>query len=425
MKLLKLGCALALFSIFTSCDQKKNKESNIQNPVEEISYEVDTTNYLYNINIDTLQIYQNKVKRNQSLSDILSNEGVDHAQIFELAHHAKGIFDVRKIKVGNDYTLLYKQDSNKTLDYFIYDIDDINYVVFNLADSNNVFTGEKPVTLNKREVDGVITASLYQTLMDQEESPLLVNLLSDVFAWQIDFFHIQKNDAFKVIFYEKIVDEEVIGIDHIEACLFTHQGKDYYAFEYLYNDKDEYFDEFGNSLRKEFLKAPLHFSRISSSFSYKRYHPVQKRYKAHLGTDYAAPIGTPIHTVGDGEITAAGYSKYNGNYVKVRHNSVYTTQYLHMNKIKKGIRRGVMVKQGDMIGTVGKTGLATGPHLCFRFWKNGQQVDPRRQEIPSSDPLPDSLLIDYHKYIMPLKLELDKDHLIVAENDSTTVNTSS
>ncbi|ANQ51209.1 peptidoglycan DD-metalloendopeptidase family protein [Flammeovirga sp. MY04] len=425
MKFLKLGCALALFSVFASCDQQKNKDANTEEVGEEISYEVDTTNYLYNINIDTLEVEQNKVKRNQNLSDILKDEGVSNVQIFELANQSKGIFDVRKIKVGNNYTLLFKQDSTKTLDYFIYDIDDINYVVFNLADSNNVFTGEKPVTLNKREVEGVITASLYQTLVDQEESPLLVNLLSDVYAWQIDFFHIQKGDAFKVIFYEKIVDEKVIGIDHIEAGLFTHQGKDYYAFDYLYNDKNEYFDEFGNSLRKEFLKAPLHFSRISSSFSYKRFHPVQKRYKAHLGTDYAAPIGTPIHTVGDGEIVAAGYSKYNGNYVKVRHNSVYTTQYLHMNKIKKGIRRGVMVKQGDVIGFVGKTGLATGPHLCFRFWKNGKQVDPRRQEIPSSDPLPDSLLGDYHKYIMPIKLELDKDHLIVSENDSTTVDPTS
>ncbi|NLR89880.1 peptidoglycan DD-metalloendopeptidase family protein [Flammeovirga agarivorans] len=398
-----------------SCETSNNNtEVNDQLTTDSIYVEVDTSEYLYNINIDTLVVKEGKIRRNQNLSDVLTKYDIDYSTIYKLANNSKGVFDVRRIKYGQKYTLLFGADSNR-VDYFIYEEDDINYVVFNVKDSCTVYKGEKPVTLQKKEVHGDITSSLYQTLTDQNESPLLVNLLSDVFAWQIDFFHIQKGDGFKVIFFEKVVEDSVVGIDHIEAAMFRHLGKDYYAFDYEYNGKQEYFDEFGNSLRKEFLKAPLHFSRISSSFSRRRYHPVQKRYKAHLGTDYAAPIGTPIHAVGDGEIIAATYSKYNGNYVKIRHNSVYTTQYLHMNKIKKGIRRGVRVTQGDVIGYVGKTGLASGPHLCYRFWKNGKQVDSRKQELPSSEPLPDSLITSYQEQIMPLKLELDKVDLIMSK----------
>ncbi|AZQ60922.1 hypothetical protein EI427_01435 [Flammeovirga pectinis] len=404
---------LSTIGNFQSCSTPSTEKEEIV-IIDTVEVEIDSSAYIYAINVDSMTVEQNVVKRNQSLADILTASNVEYKEIFKLANNAKPVFDVRRLKVGKDYTLLFTNDSISKLNYFIYQEDPINYVVFDLIDSCNVYRGEKPVEIVKKEVASDIQLSLYQSLIDLDESPALVNELADVFAWQIDFFHIQKGDAFKVVFYEKEVDGTVVGIDHIEAALFTHQGKDYYAFDYNYNGKKEYFDEFGNSLRKEFLKAPLHFSRISSSFSRKRFHPVQKRYKAHLGTDYAAPIGTPIHSVGDGEIVAAQYSKYNGNYVKVRHNSVYTTQYLHMSKIKKGIRRGVKIKQGDIIGYVGKTGLATGAHLCYRFWKNGKQVDPRRQEIPSSDPLPDSVVQEYQEIIMPIKLELDKVDLITS-----------
>lgn len=399
---------ISVIGMFFSCNSTRRENTNqiIEDTVSIV--EIDTSTYLYEINVDTLTVEQSIIKKNQNLADILSDNNVDYSNIYKLASNSKPIFDVRKLKRGNDYTLLKSQDSTQTLRYFIYQEDPIHYIVFDLLDSNKVYAGDKPIEIIKKEVAASIDLSLYQSLIDLNESPVLVNALSDVFAWQIDFFHIQKGDAFKVILYEKIVDNEVIGIDHIEAAFFKHQDKNFYAFEYDYKDKPQFFDEKGNSLKKEFLKAPLHFSRISSSFSRRRFHPVQKRYKAHLGTDYAAPIGTPIHSVGDGVIADARYSKYNGNYVKVRHNSVYTTQYLHMSKIKKGIKKGTTVKQGDVIGYVGKTGLATGPHLCFRFWKNGQQVDPRRQEIPSSDSLPDSLIHQYEKAILPLKKELDK-----------------
>lgn len=402
---------LIVISSSISCNQSQHEGNSIV--LDSAIVEIDTSIYLYNINVDSLLVEENQVKKNQNLSDILSENNIDYPTIFQLANNAKPVFDVRKLKRGNDYTLLKAQDSTESLLYFIYQEDPIHYIVFDLLDSNNVYTGDKPIEIVKKEVGATIDLSLYQSLIDLNESPALVNALSDVFAWQIDFFHIQKGDAFKVIFHEKMVDNKIIGIDHIEAAYFKHLDKDYFAFDYYYNGKNQFFDEHGSSLKKEFLKAPLHFSRISSSFSRKRYHPVQKKYKAHLGTDYAAPIGTPIHSVGDGVIAEAKYSKYNGNYVKVRHNSVYTTQYLHMSKIKKGIRKGVTVKQGDIIGYVGKTGLASGPHLCYRFWKNGQQVDPRKQEIPSSDPLPDSLMIEYKQAITPIKLELNEVQLPV------------
>jgi murein DD-endopeptidase MepM/ murein hydrolase activator NlpD len=212
-------------------------------------------------------------------------------------------------------------------------------------------------------------------------------MLVDVYAWQIDFFRIQKGDWFKVIYEEKLVDGQPVGVGKILAVQFKHEGRQFQAYYFDQGSGTDYFDEEGNSLRKAFLKAPLNFTRISSRYTPRRFHPVQKRWKAHLGTDYAAPTGTPIQTVGDGVVVEAGYNSGNGNYVKVKHNGTYTTQYLHMSRIAKGMRKGAHVKQGQTIGFVGSTGLATGPHLCFRFWKNGKQVDALKVEIPPSEPI--------------------------------------
>ncbi len=217
--------------------------------------------------------------------------------------------------------------------------------------------------------------------------PLLTNVLVDIFAWQVDFFRIQKGDLFKVILEEQVIDGEMVGIQRVVAAYFEHYDVPYYAIHFDQEGENEYFDENGSSLRKAFLKAPLNYYRIRSRFSLKRFHPVLKRYKAHLGTDYVADTGTPIRTVGDGVITEATYKRNNGNYVKIRHNSTYSTQYLHMSKIASGIRPGVKVTQGQTIGYVGSTGLATGPHLCFRFWQNGRQVNPMSVELPPSRPI--------------------------------------
>jgi murein DD-endopeptidase MepM/ murein hydrolase activator NlpD len=245
------------------------------------------------------------------------------------------------------------------------------------------------------------------TLVENGGNAELANALGDLYAWQIDFFRIQKNDKFKVIYEELFVEDESVGIHKIISAEFEHFGEKFLAFNF-HQGQDDYFDEKGESLRKAFLKAPLKYSRISSRYSLRRYHPVQKRYKAHLGTDYAAPRGTPVYAVGDGIVTEARYKKYNGNYVKIRHNSVYTTQYLHMQKIKSGIRPGKKVKQGDVIGYVGSTGLATGPHCCFRFWKNGQQVDPFRQKIPPSQPVAEENMKAFKRARRIQQRELDK-----------------
>ncbi len=352
---------------------------------------------LYGIVIDSLEVVRDKIKRNQNLSDILTRYNVPFSQINELATKSKDVFDVRKLNYGKPYIILAKKDSLSTATHFIYEPNAFEYVVYQLKDSIKAAKFEKPIETRERELIAEINSSMYEAILEKNASPLLVNRLVDVFAWQIDFFRIQKGDLFKVIYEEQLVDGEVVGIGKIKGAYFEHFGNSYYAVYFDQGSGVDYFDEEGKSLRKAFLRAPLNYTRISSRYSLRRFHPVQKRYKAHLGTDYAAPTGTPIRTVGDGIIIEARYKRNNGNYVKVKHNANYTTQYLHMSKIAKGIKPGVKVKQGQTIGFVGSTGLATGPHLCFRFWKNGRQVDALKVELPPSEPIKAEFLEEYNK----------------------------
>lgn len=260
-----------------------------------------------------------------------------------------------------------------------------------------------------REVSGEINSSLYESLVEKGASPELTMRLADIYAWSIDFFRIQEGDHYKVIYEEQFIDDSIsVGVGRILAADFNHGGESFYSFYYSKGEEySDYFDENGKTLRKAFLKAPLNFSRISSRYNPKRFHPVLKRVKAHLGTDYAAAHGTPIMATASGEVIAAAYTRGNGNYVKIRHNSTYTTQYLHMSKFAKGMRKGKIVKQGDVIGYVGSTGLATGPHVCYRFWKNGKQVDPLREKLPAADPVKEEYLEDYKSKMLELKARLD------------------
>lgn len=362
----------------------------------------------YGILTDSLVIKKNKVKKNESISNILLRHHIPWPGINKMAEKAKKVFDVRKIKAGKKYTVLCNNDSIQKAQYLVYETNAKEYIVFDLRDGMKVYKGEKPVTKKVMAASGIINSSLYATLQKHNINPSLAISLSEVFAWQVDFYRIQKGDKFKVIYEEEFVDEESIGIGRIKAAYFKHASRDYYGVYFEQNKRGEYFDEDAKSLRKAFLKAPLQYSRISSRYSKKRFHPVQKRYKAHLGTDYAAPTGTPIRAVGDGRVTRAQYQKYNGKYVKIKHNSVYTTQYLHMSKIANGIKAGSWVKQGQVIGYVGSTGLATGPHLCYRFWKNGKQVDALRVKIPSSNPVKSANLEIYNKIKNRMITELDK-----------------
>lgn len=402
----KVFLSLNLLVYLLSCSPEvKENETELVEKKDTII--VPEPKYLYGIQIDSFDIKADKIKRNQNLSEILNPHNVDYKTIDQLAKKSKSIFDVRKIKTGNPYTLLCARDSASSAKYMIYEKDKVEFVVFDLSDSLDIYTSKKKVDTIRQTLTGVIMNSLYVTIQEKGANVELTNVLADLYAWQIDFFRIQKNDKFKVIYDELFVDDESVGIHKIQAAEFEHFGNNFYAY-YFHQGEDDYFDEKGESLRKAFLKAPLKYSRISSRYSLKRYHPVQKRYKAHLGTDYAAPYGTPIYAVGDGVISEARYKKFNGNYVKIRHNSVYTTQYLHMQKIKSGIKPGKKVKQGDVIGYVGSTGLATGPHCCFRFWKNGYQVDPFRQKIPPSEPVKEENMSSYKKAMRSWQKELDK-----------------
>jgi murein DD-endopeptidase MepM/ murein hydrolase activator NlpD len=375
----------------------------------------------FGIGSEGYNVIKAKIHPNQFLADILLPYNISYAEITHLAEKSKKIFDTRKLNSGKNYTLLCLNDSSQRAEFFIYEISTVEFVVYDLRDTMSVYRGSRPTETESRTASGIIYSSLYQTLVDQDLSPALAMELADIYAWSIDFYRIQKEDAFKLIYTVKKVDDEVVGIDEIQAAVFYHFNAPYYAFEFNQGDQTDYFDEEGNSLRKAFLQAPLKFSRISSGFSNRRFHPVQKRYKAHLGTDYAAPSGTPIMTVGDGIVVEAQYKQYNGNYVKVKHNSTYTTQYLHMSKIATGIKPGVRVKQGQTIGYVGSTGLATGPHVCFRFWKNGAQIDHRREKIPPSEPISPGYKEAYEIYLKEWKAKLDSIQLPQGKSELATI----
>lgn len=371
---------VAILGLMACGSEPKDKQEKNEQIEEEVMDQ-------YGFVTDSFLVVKDQVKRNQNLSSILLPYGVPYSTIDELAKASKEVFDVRKLAAGKPYTIYCTKDSSGLATCFVYEPNATEYVVFNMQDSVHIYKGKKDIEKRTRYVKGVVNSSLYVDLKKAGADPLLAIELSEIYAWTIDFYRIQKGDEFEMVYVENYVDGKSIGVDRILASTFTHFGKPIKAYFFEGDDEKGYFDDKGNNLKKAFLKAPVKYSRISSGFSMRRFHPVQKRFKAHLGTDYAAPKGTPIMAVGDGVITEARYKANNGNYVKMRHNSVYSTQYLHMSKIASGIKPGVRVSQGDVIGYVGSTGLATGPHVCFRFWKNGKQVDHRREELPPSEPI--------------------------------------
>jgi len=379
--ILVMGTALLFMLTNINKDKKAVEKLDVIQEIVEPSYE-------YNILVDSFNVIKGSVKRGQTMGEILYLNHIDHFEINKIVKKSKGIFDVRRVNTGKKYTVICASDSTKKAQYFIYEIDATNYVVFDLRGEIDVYKGKKPVTVKLKTASGIIKSSLWLTMEEQKLSPKLTAELSTIYAWTIDFFKIQKNDGFRVYYEDKYINGEYIGIGRLLAAEFTHKGQDFYSFYYRENENfGDYYDDQGKTLRKAFLMAPVDYKRISSRYSKRRKHPVTGRWKGHFGTDYAAERGTPIWSTANGTIIAATYTKNNGNYVKVRHNGTYTTQYLHMSKIKPGIRKGVFVKQGDIIGYVGSTGLATGPHVCYRFWKNDKQVDPFKQKLPPGDPI--------------------------------------
>jgi len=391
-----LTALLGIFVLlFISDYQQSLYDQSSSTEVEIIEEELENT-IEFGIDKSQYEIIEGKIKPNEFLANLLLPHHINYTTIDALAKKSKEVFDVRKIVAGKKYKIFKSLDSLNKAQFFIYQPNAIDYVVYELGDSLKIYKGQKEVEIRERSISGIINSSLYECLQENNSSPALAVEMADIFAWTIDFYRIQKGDWFKAIYEVKYVDGEAIGIGNIKAVEFSHFKKSFYAFHFEQGDhKDDYFDENAESLRKAFLKSPLKFSRLSSRYTMRRFHPVQKRWKAHLGTDYAAPTGTPIMATGDGVVIQASYTKGNGKYVKIKHNSVYTTQYLHMSR--RNVKNGQYVQQGDIIGYVGSTGLATGPHVCYRFWKNGKQVDHLREDFPSAEPVEEVYLADFKK----------------------------
>jgi murein DD-endopeptidase MepM/ murein hydrolase activator NlpD len=365
---------------------------------------------------DSLNHQTFSVSKNETLSDILLKHGVLGTEIIQIVDDAKEVLDVKKIVAGNFYHTFTYDDSLNTLVYFVYEKSPKHFVVFDLRDSVNVYESEKEVIVRENQKSAVIDHSLYVSLMNADATPELAIILSQIFAWQIDFYHLQKGDHFKVIYDELFVDDKFFAIGTIKAALFSHSGKDFYAIPFTQDSVYQYFDEEGNSLRKAFLKAPLEFGRISSRYSKSRLHPVLKTHRPHLGVDYAAPVGTPIRTTGDGIVSDIGYNRGSGKFIKIRHNSIYATMYLHLSRYSKGIKKGSKVQQGQVIGYVGSTGLSTGPHLDYRFFVNGNPVDPLKVEVPPSHPVKKELRAEYEVQRDSVMKLLNKVEIIAAKN---------
>ena len=373
-------CLIAGFMGLSSFEADTHKDELTTASIEE-----STATSLFGLSTQGYIVEEHTVQKGEFLSTILQRYKIDLARISEVADKAKNIFDVRKISVGRPYTILV--NASGKADYFIYQPNKIDYVIYGLNDQIEVRTGKNDVITEVHTVAGVINNSLYQTLDEHSVSPDLAVQLADIYGWAVNFYRINKGDWFKITYERKEVDGELVGAGKILSAIFSHHGKEYQAhyFKAEGADKGAYYDQDGKSLRRAFLKAPLKYSRISSRFTMRRFHPVQRVWKAHLGTDFAAPKGTPIIATGSGVVIASAFDRANGNYVKIKHDHTYTTQYLHMSK--RAVKNGDRVAQGEVIGYVGSTGLATGPHVCYRFWKNGKQVDALAQEFPPAEPI--------------------------------------
>ncbi|UII77919.1 peptidoglycan DD-metalloendopeptidase family protein [Flagellimonas sp. HMM57] len=400
------GALLALL-IVVSCKEEKVL---VQDTAPEEPLEKQVVKH-FGFNLEEFNVVHDTVRNGDSFGELMLKNKVDYPKIYNISENFKDTFDVRKIMVGKPYVILKSKDTSEVAEVFIYQNDRINYTVVDLRDSVRAYKSKKKVKYVEREASGIIETSLSEAILDQGIDYNITLNLSEIYAWSIDFFRLEKGDKFKVIYKERYINDSIYaGAEPIEAAFFEHKGKPIYAFAYeadSLKQMTDYFDEEANNLRSTFLKAPIKFGyRLSSRYNLKRriaYYGYKVR--PHKGTDYAAPIGTPIIATADGTVTESRRRGGNGKYVKIRHNGTYSTQYLHMRNQK--VKKGEFVRQGDVIGWVGMTGNTGGPHVCYRFWKNGSQVDPLREKLPAAEPIADSLRTDYIATITPLKAQLD------------------
>ena len=366
--------------------------------------------YKYGYNIDQYIFEEKKIKSGDTFGDILEGVGIDYPEIYEALQKTKGDVNFKKLQIGKPYTLIFSKDTLRSLKAFVYHPSVEGYSFIQLKDSVFGETIVKPKSYKEMEASGIIDNSLYLTLEEQNMNPLLTYYLSDIYAWTIDFFRLEKGDRFKVIYTESFVDDTIsVGISRIKAAYFLHRGNEQYAFEYETDSIKgivEYLDQDAKNLRRAFLQSPIKFGRVSSRYNLRRriaYYG--NRIRPHKGTDFAAPVGTPILSTANGVIVKSSYTRANGRYVTVKHNNTYSTQYLHMQK--SNVRVGQQIEQGDVIGWVGMTGNTSGPHVCYRFWKNGLQVAPFKQKLPEVKPVSESLKKQYFRDISLVRSQLD------------------
>ena len=367
-------------------------------------------NIEFGFNLDNFKVKKDTIRFGDSFGEIMEENKIGYPKIYQITNKIKDSFDVRWLTAGKPYTVLSSKDSLEKPQVFIYQPNKVNYVVIHIGDSVYAYNKKKPITIVKKYASGVITSSLSESMDNQGLPYQLITDMSDIYAWTIDFFRLQKGDKFKIIYNERFIEDSIFaGIKSIDAAYFEHNNESFYAFNYKADslkETVEYYDEKTQSLQRTFLKGPLKFSNVSSRFNLKRKIAFYgNRVKAHKGTDFAAPVGTEILATADGRIIESRRKGGNGNYVKIRHNSTYSTQYLHMKK--RLVKVGQYVKQGDVIGQVGMTGNTSGPHVCYRFWKNGRQVDPFKQKLPAGKSVPKSQKTKYEQFILPIKQVLE------------------
>lgn len=389
------------------------REENVQIIEEELAYVEPVIDdvYEFGFNLNDYYVKRDTVRAGDSFGEIMQRHKIGYPRIFQIAEKARDSFDIRKLQIGRPYTLLCTKDSLQEPKCFIYQPNREEYIVINFQDSIHAYTSRKPIKYVEKEMSGIISSNISETLAQQGISFILAYKMSDIYAWTIDFTRLQKGDRFKVIYTDKYIDDSIYaGIDNIKAAVFEHKNQPFYAFEFetdsIKRIKD-YFSEEANNLRRAFLQAPVEYKRISSRYNLSRRIALYgNKIRPHKGTDFAADIGTPIRSTANGTVTKSSFTRGNGNYVKIKHNSTYETQYLHMKK--QNVKVGQYVRQGDVIGWVGMTGNTSGPHVCYRFWKNGHQVDPFREKLPEAEPISDALKTKYLDYIAPIKVQIDK-----------------
>ncbi len=378
-----------LFLLLVSCTPTQKPKNELANTVTDSvsNNNVNSPVFMYGIPSDSFDLVSGHIKRNGFLSEILLKHGISMQEIDQTLKNSKSVFDVRKIRSGNNYILFCDKDSVARARYLVYEHDATTCYVFSFNDSLNITLFRKEIKSEIKYITATIETSLWDAMVSSDLPRSLVNELSNIFAWTVDFFGLQKGDSFKVVYEELFVDGESLGTGKIYGAQFNRKGASITAVPFIQDGKESFFDVEGNSLRKAFLKAPLQFSRISSHFSSARMHPILRIVRPHYGVDYAAPVGTPVLAIGDGRVTAATNEGASGRMVRIQHNSVYATAYLHLSRFGDGISAGVFVKQSQIIGYVGNSGLSTGPHLDFRYYQNGSPVDPLKVDAPPVEPV--------------------------------------